>query len=54
MIRCNEISSACLSHPRFDLQVVTNPPPEEKLDIGDRVFVLRERGGPWLTAVPAN
>ena len=34
------------------LQVVTNPPPEERLDPGDRVFVLRERGGPWLTALP--
>ena len=29
--------------------VVTNPPAGEVLEAGDRVFVLRERGGPWLT-----
>ena len=30
--------------------VVTNPPAGERLEKGDRVFVLRERGGPWLTS----
>ncbi len=28
--------------------VATNPPWHERLEISDRVFVLRERGGPWL------
>ena len=38
-------------NPTFRLAyVVTNPPAGERLERGDRVFVLRERGGPWLTS----
>ena len=29
--------------------VVTNPGPRTRLERGDRVFVLRERGGAWLS-----
>ena len=34
--------------------VVTNPPPGTRLERGDRVFVLRERGGPWLAGPSAD
>ena len=27
---------------------VTNPPWHERLEPADKVFVLRERGGPWM------
>lgn len=30
--------------------VATNPPWHERLEVSDQVFVLRERGGPWLAA----
>lgn len=28
--------------------VVTNPPWHERLEENDKVYVLRERGGPWM------
>lgn len=28
--------------------VVTNPPWHERLEENDKVYVLRERGGPWI------
>lgn len=30
--------------------VYTNPTWSERLEVSDRVFVLRERGGPWVTS----
>ncbi|KAL3142086.1 hypothetical protein ABBQ32_004709 [Trebouxia sp. C0010 RCD-2024] len=30
--------------------VYTNPTWSERLEVSDRVFVLRERGGPWMTS----
>ncbi len=28
--------------------VMTNPPWDERLEVHDKVYVLRERGGPWM------